>query len=214
MGLPEVLERIARAAARGGRSADAVRLVAVTKGRTLEEIQRCVLAYGRFPLGESRVQEARPKMEALPGAEWHFIGPLQRNKVKFMRPFALVHSIDSVRLAEALARRASREGWRARVLLQVNVAREPQKHGVFVEELADAVARVRELEALELVGLMTMAPYTERPEEVRWVFRELSRLADRYNLAERSMGMSGDFEVAVEEGATLVRVGRALFEEG
>ncbi|AEB11640.1 YggS family pyridoxal phosphate-dependent enzyme [Marinithermus hydrothermalis] len=214
MGLPEVLERIARAAARAGRSADSVRLVAVTKGRTLEEIQRCVLAYGNFPLGESRVQEARPKMEALSGVEWHFIGPLQRNKVKFMRPFALVHSIDSVRLAQALARRAAREGWRARVLLQVNVAREPQKHGVFVEELADAVARVRELEALELVGLMTMAPYTERPEEVRWVFRELSRLADRYNLAERSMGMTGDFEVAVEEGATLVRVGRALFEEG
>ena len=213
MGLPEVLARIEAAARRAGRDPADVRLVAVTKGHDLAEIERKVLRYGDFPLGENRVQEARAKIAAWPEREWHFIGPLQRNKVRYLRPFRLVHSIDSLRLAEALAARAEREGYRPRILLEVNVAREPQKHGLDPDEVDAVVRAVRGLEPLELRGLMTMAPLAEDPEEVRWVFRELAQMARHLGLPELSMGMSGDFEVAVEEGATLVRVGRALFEE-
>ncbi|WP_293170192.1 YggS family pyridoxal phosphate-dependent enzyme [Oceanithermus sp.] len=212
MGLPEVLARIEAAARRAGRDPADVRLVAVTKGHDLAEIERKVLRYGDFPLGENRVQEARVKIAAWPEREWHFIGPLQRNKVRYLRPFRLVHSVDSLRLAEALAARAEREGYRPRVLLEVNVAREPQKHGLDPSEVDAAVRAVRGLEPLELRGLMTMAPVAEDPQEVRWVFRELAQMARHLGLPELSMGMSGDFEVAVEEGATLVRVGRALFE--
>jgi len=158
MSLPQVLSRIAAAAERAGRSPDEARLVAVTKGHSLEEIERFVLRYGEFPLGENRVQEARNKIAAWPEREWHFIGPMQRNKVRYMRPFSLVHSIDSVELAEALAARAEREGYRPRILLEVNVAREPQKHGLDPKEVDRAVSRVRRLENVELRGLMTMAP--------------------------------------------------------
>jgi len=213
MSLPQVLSRIAAAAERAGRNPDEARLVAVTKGHSLEEIERFVLRYGEFPLGENRVQEARNKIAAWPEREWHFIGPMQRNKVRYMRPFSLVHSIDSVELAEALAARAEREGYRPRILLEVNVAREPQKHGLDPKEVDRAVSRVRRLENVELRGLMTMAPIADDPEEVRWVFRELAQMAAHHGLEELSMGMSDDFEVAVEEGSTLVRVGRALFTE-
>ncbi|WP_457638345.1 YggS family pyridoxal phosphate-dependent enzyme [Oceanithermus sp.] len=213
MSLPQVLERIAAAAARAGRGAGEVQLVAVTKGHGLEEIERYVLRYGDFPLGENRVQEARAKIAAWPEREWNFIGPLQRNKVRYMRPFSLIHSIDSVGLAEALARRAEREGYRPRILLEVNVAREPQKHGFTPEELDVGIKRIGEIETLDLRGLMTMAPLTDDPEDVRWVFRELAAMASHHGLKELSMGMSNDFEVAVEEGATMVRVGRALFTE-
>lgn len=213
MGLPEVLDRIERACRRAGRDPRGVRLVAVTKGHAVPEIRDRVLRYGAFALGESRIQEALPKLAEL-AAEWHYIGPLQRNKAKFAVRFELVHSVDSLRLAETLARKAREVGKVQRVLLELNLGREPQKHGFLEEELPEALAQVRELEGLRLEGLMTVAPYTENPEEVRPIFARLSRLADTFGLAERSMGMSGDFEVAVEEGATLVRVGRALFEPG
>ncbi|MGQ9510354.1 MAG: YggS family pyridoxal phosphate-dependent enzyme [Thermaceae bacterium] len=210
MSLPRVLERIAQAAKRAGRRAEEVRLVAVTKGHSVEEIKEKVLAYGAFPLGESRVQEALPKMEAL-GAEWHFIGPLQRNKAKFMPRFALVHSLDSLRLAQALNRVGEREGRPLRVLVEVNLGREPQKHGFLEEDLPEALAQIRELPFLQVEGLMTVAPVA--PAHVlRPLFTRLSSLADRFGLKERSMGMSDDFELAVEEGATLVRVGRAVFD--
>ncbi|WP_117236688.1 YggS family pyridoxal phosphate-dependent enzyme [Thermus sediminis] len=209
MSLPRVLERIALACRRAGRDPGEVRLVAVTKGRTVEEIQEKVLRHGPFPLGESRVQEALKKMEALP-AEWHLVGPLQRNKAKFAPRFGLVHSLDSLRLAEALERVGVREGVRLRVLVEVNLGREPQKHGFLEEELPEALARVREMPHLEVLGLMTVPPVG--PEGlVRPIFRRLSWLADRFGLPERSMGMSDDYEWAVEEGATLVRIGRALF---
>lgn len=211
MSLPDVLARIEQACARAGRDPSGVRLVAVTKEHSVEEIREQVLRFGRFPLGESRIQEALPKMQELE-AEWHFIGPLQRNKAKFAVRFDLIHSIDSVRLAEAVARKALESGKVQRVLLELNLGREPQKHGFLEEELPEALARIQTLEGLWVEGLMTVAPYTEDPEAVRPLFARLSRLADQYRLPERSMGMSGDFEVAVEEGATLVRVGRAIFE--
>ena len=211
MALPQVLARIAAAAERVGRRLEDVRLLAVTKGHDLDEIERYVLRYGDYPLGENRVQEARSKVAAWPEREWHFIGHLQRNKVRYMRPFAMIHSIDSLPLAQALAARAAREGYRPRILLEVNVAREPQKHGLAPEDLDAAVKMVRAMPELELRGLMTMAPLVDDPEEVRWVFRELAQMAAANGLTEVSMGMSNDFEVAVEEGSTLVRVGRALF---
>ena len=209
MGLPEVLERIARACQRAGRDPGEVRLVAVTKGRAVEEIREKVLRYGAFPLGESRVQEALRKM-ALLEAEWHLIGPLQRNKAKFAPRFHLIHSLDSLRLAEALEGVGAKVGVRLKVLVEVNLGREPQKHGFLEEELPEALARVREMPHLEVLGLMTVPPIG--PEGVvRPIFRRLSQLADRFGLPERSMGMSEDYEWAVEEGATMVRVGRALF---
>ncbi len=175
----------------------------------MEEIREKVLRYGSFPLGESRVQEALKKMELL-GAEWHLVGPLQRNKAKFAPRFALIHSLDSLRLAEALDRVGEKQGVKLRVLVEVNLGREPQKHGFLEEELPEALARVREMAHLEVLGLMTVPPMG--PEAVvRPIFRRLSELADRYGLPERSMGMSDDFPIAIEEGATMVRVGRALF---
>ena len=209
MALFEVLERIEAAARRAGRDPASVRLVVVTKGRAPEEIREKVLAHGDFPLGESRVQEALPKLEALPEARFHFIGPLQRNKAKFMGRFELLHSLDALRVAEALDRRLERV---LEVLIEVNVGREPQKHGILPEELPGLLAAVSELPRLRVRGLMTVAPRTPDEARLRSVFAELSRLADRYNLPERSMGMSEDFELAVEEGATLVRVGRAVFD--
>ncbi|WP_038056266.1 YggS family pyridoxal phosphate-dependent enzyme [Thermus amyloliquefaciens] len=209
MGLPQVLEAMEAACRRAGRRPEEVRLVAVTKERSVEEIQEKVLRHGAFPLGESRVQEALRKMELLQ-AEWHLVGPLQRNKAKFAPRFALVHSLDSLRLAEALDRVGEKVGVRLRVLLEVNLGREPQKHGFLEEELPEALARVREMPHLEVLGLMTVPPMG--PEAVvRPIFRRLSELADRFGLPERSMGMSEDFPIAIEEGATLVRVGRALF---
>jgi len=209
MGLPEVLEAMEAACRRAGRDPREVRLVAVTKGRSVEEIREKVLRYGSFPLGESRVQEALKKMEVLK-AEWHLIGPLQRNKAKFAPRFALIHSLDSLRLAEALDRVGEKAGMRLKVLVEVNLGREPRKHGFLEEELPEALARVREMAHLEVLGLMTVPPMG--PEAVvRPIFRRLSELADRYGLPERSMGMSDDFPIAIEEGATMVRVGRALF---
>lgn len=199
---------------RAGRLVADVRLVAVTKSHTVEEIRDKVLLHGRFILGENRVQEALPKMDELAGEglEFHLIGPLQRNKAKFAVRFEMVQSVDSARLAEALARKALEEGKTLSVLIELNLGREPQKHGLLEEELPEALAQIKDMQGLDLKGFMAIPPATDNPETVRPYFAQLTRLADRYGLPERSMGMSADFEVAIEEGATLVRVGRALFE--
>ena len=210
MALPEVLEKIEAAARRAGRDPASVRLVAVTKGHSPAEIREKVLAYGDFPLGESRVQEALPKIEALPEACFHFIGPLQSNKARFMDRFELVHSLDSLRVAETLNRRMPHP---VDVLIEVNAGREPQKHGILPEDFDAFFEAVSALPRLKVRGLMTVAPKTDDPRRLRAVFAEVRELADRYNLPERSMGMSADYEIAVEEGATLVRIGRAIFDE-
>ncbi len=211
MGIERVLERIEAACKRAGRDSKTVQLVAVTKEHSLEEIRQKVLAFGDFALGESRVQEAFPKMDQI-SAEWHFIGPLQRNKAKFAVRFDLIHSIDSLRLAETIARKALENHKTQKALIEVNLSLEPQKHGFQASEVAEALAEMGQIPGLQVLGLMTIAPYTDHPETVRPVFAQLSRLADQLDLPLRSMGMSGDFEVAIEEGATLVRVGRALFD--
>ncbi len=217
--LAAVRARIAAACGRSGRDPSSVRVVAVTKGFPVSVAVAAAQA-GLVDLGENYVQEAREKVRALPEVTWHMVGHLQRNKAReAVRLFSWIHSVDSVPLTEELSRRAVQHGRTVRVLLQVNVAREPQKHGVPPEEalaLAQAVVRC---EGLQLVGLMTIAPLSPDPEAVRWVFRELRRLRDDLSdrlgvpLPELSMGMTDDFEVATEEGATLVRIGRALFGE-
>jgi PLP dependent protein len=210
-----VRHRIERACARAGRDPAEVRLVAVTKGHDADEIRRVLLEHGQRVLGENRVQEWRAKVEAVgPGVAWHLVGHLQTNKVRYCRGFALLHGVDSLRLVDALEEEGARHDHVFALLLQVNVTGEARKHGVEPDGLADLVAEVRERPHLRLEGLMTIAPYDPDPERARPVFRSLRRLADRHADGRTSMGMSGDFEVAIEEGATWVRIGSALFAEG
>lgn len=213
--LEDVRERIERACARAGRDAGDVRLVAVTKGHDADTVRAALLDRGQRVLGESRVQEWRSKAAALgPDVEWHLVGHLQTNKVRYCRPFALLHGVDSARLVDALEADGERHEHVFPVLLQVNVAGEEAKHGVDPGGLADLVARVRDAPHVRLEGLMTMAPYDPDPERARPVFRALRALAERHAGGRTSMGMSGDFEVAIEEGATWIRVGTALFAPG
>jgi pyridoxal phosphate enzyme (YggS family) len=210
--LADVRDRIERACARAGRDPGEVRLVAITKGHDAEAVRAAVLDHGHRVLGESRVQEWRSKAEALgPDVEWHLVGHLQTNKVRYCRTFALLHGVDSARLVDALEADGERHGHVFPVLLQVNVSGESAKHGIDPTGLADLVARVHDAPHVRLEGLMTMAPYDADPERARPVFRTLRTLAERHADGRTSMGMSGDFEVAIEEGATWVRVGSALF---
>jgi pyridoxal phosphate enzyme (YggS family) len=220
MDVAAIRARIAAAAARAGRSAAEVTIVAVTKGHPLERAREAALA-GLPDLGENRVQEALAKQAAWPGApvRWHLIGHLQRNKAKLAAGrFVLIHSLDSVRLADALESAAAAAGIVQDVLVEVNVAREPQKSGVTLEAAPDLVGHAAALGHLKLRGLMAMAPYAADAGVQRRVFRQLRELRDRLasaevDLAILSMGMSGDFEIAVEEGATMVRLGTILFGE-
>lgn len=210
----EVRERIARAAARAGRSPDEIMLIAVTKTVT-EAAVREALAAGISNLGESRVQEAQRKIEQLSGCEtrlvWHMIGHLQRNKVQTaLEIFDIIHSIDSVRLAQELSGQAKRI---VPVLLEVNVSGEETKGGFPPDELDEALAAISNLPNLSVRGLMTVAPWVDDAEEVRAVFRKLREMRDSFGLEHLSMGMSEDFEIAVEEGATMVRLGRIIFGE-
>jgi PLP dependent protein len=213
--LPDVLRRIEAACRRVGRDPSEVTLVAVTKGRDASDVERYVLRHGHRVLGENRAQELRDKRASLPAdVAWHFIGNLQRNKVKYLSGVAMVHSLTTPRLADALERQAAEEGRSLDVLLEVNVSGEASKQGADPED-ASALARyVRGLPHLRLEGIMTMAPYADDPEEARPVFRAARALRDELGLRGLSMGMSNDFEIAIEEGATLVRVGTALFEPG
>lgn len=196
-----------------------VTIIAVTKTHPAEAVT-AALAAGLTAVGENRVQEALAKQEALPGVpvEWHLIGSLQRNKARqAVNRFALIHSVDSLALAQELDRRAA-AGSRQRVLVQVNCSAEPQKGGVEPDQLPALLEAVARLERLELQGLMTMAALTEDLAVQRQAFRLLRELRDAaqgqgHRLPELSMGMSGDYLVAVEEGATMVRLGTLLFGE-
>ncbi len=210
--LRRVRERIAAACERAGRSPDEVTLVAVTKGFPAAAVAEAYDA-GLRDFGENRVQEAVPKIEALAASgrspRWHLVGHLQTNKVKLaVGLFAILHSVDSVRLAQAISRHARKA---VPILLEVNVAQEASKFGFSPQELPSALDEIARLPKLEVRGLMTVAPLTDDPETVRPVFRRLRELRDAAALQELSMGMTDDFEVAIEEGATMVRVGRAIF---
>jgi pyridoxal phosphate enzyme (YggS family) len=217
--IERVRERIAAAAARAGRDPAGVTLVGVTKTVDAARVRAAVEA-GLRDVAENRVQEALPKIAAVgPGPRWHFVGHLQRNKASAAAgAFDVIHSIDSLRIAQAVDRAAAASGRRVRVLIEVNVAGEPSKYGVPPEAAGDLLAAVRRLPRLVPVGLMTMAPLADDPETVRWVFQALRKLRDGLaglgaplEFTQLSMGTSGDFEVAVEEGSTMVRIGRAIF---
>ncbi|MDR9459537.1 MAG: YggS family pyridoxal phosphate-dependent enzyme [Dehalococcoidia bacterium] len=206
--------RITEAAHRAGRSPDEITLIAVTKGLTAQVVEDALKA-GIRHVGENRVQEAMEKIGYLstlqPHPTWHMIGHLQTNKVKTaVEIFDIIHSIDSLRLAQALSGRAKKT---IPVLLQVNIAQEEPKSGYSEIELSKAMVEINHLPGLEIKGLMTIAPLVSNPEEVRPIFRRLRELRDSLGLEHLSMGMSDDFEVAVEEGATMLRIGRAIFAE-
>lgn len=208
-----VQARIDAAARRAGRDPSEVTLVGVSKTFPGELVAHAHAA-GLRHFGENFVQESQDKLPALgylePRPDWHFIGHLQTNKVKVVLGlFDLIESVDSLHLAQAIAGRAGERP--ARVLLEVNVADEASKFGFRPGDLAGALEQLWRLPGIEVAGLMTVAPEAADPEEVRPVFRGLRQLRDALGLQELSMGMSNDFEVAIEEGATIVRLGRAIF---
>lgn len=219
--LSRVRERIDAAARRAGRDPGEIKLVAVTKTVPGEVIKEA-LSSGITRLGENRVQEFLEKYPKLPpDLEWHFIGHLQTNKVKkIIGKVGLIHSLDRWPLAEEIHRAACEADTVARVLVQVNVAGEETKYGLPLSGVEDFVAEAVRLPGLEVLGLMTIAPWCENPEEVRPVFKQMRELARRLKnkvhgakMETLSMGMTGDFEVAVEEGANILRIGTAIFGE-
>jgi hypothetical protein len=218
--LRSVKERIAAAAARAGRDPAAVRIVAVTKGHALPLAQEAA-AVGLLDLGENRVQEALGKMDAWPKApvRWHLVGHLQRNKVRHVvGRFVLIHSLDSVRLADALQAATAACGVVQDVLVEVNVAHEDQKTGCSPEDVPALVEHAAGLSHVAVRGLMTMAPFTADVAAQRRAFAGLWELREElvgrgFRLPELSMGMTNDYETAVEEGATMVRLGTVLFGE-
>ena len=220
--LKVVTDRIASAAKRAGRDPSSVRLVVVTKTVGPDRVREAVSS-GAGILGENRVQEAGKKIEALGNAaSWHLIGHLQTNKAKYaVKLFDLIHSVDTIELAVELDKQAAKAGKVQDVLIEVNIAGEASKGGMAVKGAPALVAAVGKLKNLAVKGLMTMPPYSENAEDSRPYFRMLRELAGsiarenipNVSMRELSMGMSGDFEVAIEEGATLVRVGTAIFGE-
>lgn len=213
-----VRERIEQACRRAGRDPRAVNLIGVTKTHGVETIVEAWAA-GVREFGENRAQEGCPKARDLAArglaAQWHFLGHLQTNKVReVVRHFTVLHSLDSERLLAAIERECATQGLPPiEVFIEVNVAKEATKAGLAPSDVPDLVARARTSEHVELRGLMTVAPLAADPEDVRPVFQNLRDLAHSLNLHQLSMGMTGDFEVAIEEGATHVRIGRALFGE-
>jgi pyridoxal phosphate enzyme (YggS family) len=218
--LTGVREQIATACARADRRADEVELVAVTKTHPAELVREAIAA-GQMLFGENKVQEARAKIPALPSAvRWHLIGHLQKNKVRHALPlFEMIHSVDSLDIARAISRVAEEQGHRPRVLLEVNVSGEGSKFGFKPETLSEQWEQLLVLDRIGIEGLMTIPPFHEEAEASRKFFVRLRELRDELEsaagirLPHLSMGMSGDFTIAIEEGATLVRVGTAIFGE-
>lgn len=215
--IQRVRDRMIAAAQRSGRDPHRITLIVVTKGVTTDRIREAVAA-GATVFGENRVQEAVQKIEAIEGARrWDLIGHLQRNKVKqVVGVFDMIHSVDSLDLVRELDRQAGRAGVRQKVLIQVNTSREPSKHGVLPEGVEALVRETAALPHLTLEGLMTIPPQSDEPEDSRFFYRSLRQRADAFrqtglSVRELSMGMSNDYEVAIEEGATLIRVGTAIF---
>lgn len=217
--IQRVEERIRQACNRSGRKREEVTLVAVSKTFPSEAIAEAYQSGLRI-FGESRAQEFKGKVTALPDdIEWHFIGHLQRNKIKYVLPHArLIHSIDSLALAEAASEYALRHALSVSVLMEVNTSGEEAKYGLSRQEAADTFLKINELPGLELRGLMTIAPFVRDEKKIRASFKmlrrvkeEVSRFTAPEHTAELSMGMSADFETAIEEGSTMIRVGTAIF---
>jgi pyridoxal phosphate enzyme (YggS family) len=218
--IKHVQDRIAAAAKRAGRDPSTIKLIAVTKTVDIERIREAVAA-GAQILGENRVQEAREKIEQLGAlASWHLIGHLQTNKAKYaVKLFDMIHSVDTLELAQEIDKQAAKMGKVQDVLIEVSIAGEEAKAGVAMEGVAALVRNASKFRNISIKGLMTIPPFLDDPEEVRPYFRTLRELSTDIakenipgvSMKELSMGMSGDFEVAIEEGATMVRVGAAIF---
>ncbi len=232
--LTSLKERIGAAAARSGREAETIRLVVVTKGRSIEEIQT-VVAVGETILGENRVQEAQHKIDHIHSiqtapqnkdtkiqtCEWHLVGHLQRNKVKSaLEMFSLIHSVDSIRLLAEIAHRAEIRQQPANILIQINTTGEESKFGLDSDCVIDFLEKSRTYPMARIVGLMTMGRFSASPDDNRAAFAFLRSISEKITANEfpgvtmqyLSMGMTNDFEIAVEEGANIVRIGRAIFE--
>jgi len=219
--LDRINQRIANAATGCGRNPETIRLVAVSKTMDAGKVAEAIDA-GALILGENYIQEARNKFNVLydRAVQWHFIGHLQSNKAKYaVRMFDLIHSVESLTLAKALDKAARKNGKVQDILIQVNISQEETKSGIAEADAIELIAQIGGLENIRVKGLMTMPPFFDAPERARPFFRQLARLRDRIvecnlpdiSMAELSMGMTGDFEVAIEEGATLVRIGTAIF---
>ncbi|MGB9715943.1 MAG: YggS family pyridoxal phosphate-dependent enzyme [Thermodesulfovibrionales bacterium] len=229
--IKDIYRRMSHAAMRVERNPEDVKLVAVTKNVNIDIIKEA-LDWGLRIFGESRVQEAKEKIEELSRftydtlpftkISWHLVGHLQRNKAKTaVQLFDLIHSLDSLELAKELERHAAKAGKIQRVLIQVKLSEEETKHGAHREDVVDLISAVSQLKNLKIEGLMTIPPFFDDPENARPYFRELRELMNKinklritdYELRELSMGMTHDFEVAIEEGATIVRIGTGIFGE-
>ena len=215
-----VENKIAAACKRAGRERDEVKLIAVSKTQPVEAIREAI-EYGINSFGENRVQELREKTEIIKdNLDWHLIGHLQTNKVKYVvGKVSLIHSLENIRLAEALDKEAAKLGITVDVLAEINVAKEASKFGVNPEDAENFIREVSKFPNINIKGLMTVAPYTDISEENRKYFRQLKKIMVDLNsknihnvsMSVLSMGMTGDYEVAIEEGATLVRVGTGIF---
>lgn len=220
--MEDVKERIRVACGRAGRPQSDVTLIAVSKTKPLEFVREAYEA-GARDFGENKVQDLLDRIDALPSdIRWHMIGHLQRNKVKYIiGKVAMIHSVDSLRLAEEISRESLKRQVETDILIEVNVAGEESKFGVSVEEAPRLAEEISRMPAVHVRGLMTIAPFVENAEENRQYFRKLKQLSvdierkniDNVNMTALSMGMTGDYSVAIEEGATCVRVGTGIFGE-
>ena len=218
--IQSVEERIRAACARAGRSRDEVTLICVTKTMPVEDLRQAYDA-GQRSFGENRVQEINDKFPQLPSdIQWHMIGHLQRNKVKYLMDRAvMIHSVDSAALAQTISKEAVKAGRVMDILLEVNAAGEESKFGLGYDKVLPLIHEIAPLPGIHICGLMTVPPYTENPETSRVYFKKLRELSvdiarqsiDNVSMHTLSMGMTGDFEVAIEEGATHIRVGTAIF---
>ena len=218
--LHEVQENIRKACERSGRNPEDVTLIAVSKTKPVSDIEQ-IYAAGIREFGENKVQEMNDKQKVLPGdINWHMIGHLQRNKVKYIVDnVAMIHSVDSVRLAEEISKEAVKKNVAVDMLVEVNVAKEESKFGLYTEDVSQFVEQISKLPGINIKGLMTSAPFVDNPEDNRQYFKKLKDLSvdinakniDNVHMDFLSMGMTNDYVVAVEEGATHVRVGTAIF---
>ena len=218
--LMEVRKHMEEACRRAGRNVDEVTLIAVSKTKPVEMLMEAYEA-GARDFGENKVQEILEKRPEIPeNTRFHMIGHLQRNKVRqVIDKVVLIHSVDSLRLAEQIATEAEKKDLHVDILLEVNVAREESKYGFFLEEVEDALKKISQYSHLTVKGLMTIAPYVENPEENRDIFKKLYQLfidiksknIDNGTMSVLSMGMTGDYQVAIEEGSTMIRVGTGIF---
>jgi len=218
-----ILERIAAACERSGRNPDDITLIAVSKTVNADRAREAVEG-GILNLGENRVQELVDKYEKLSDitVKWHMIGHLQKNKVKYIIDKAeLIHSVESVELANEIDKRAAKNNLKANVLVELNIGEEESKFGISEENVYDFVKSLEQFENINVLGIMTVAPFAEDPEEIRWVFKKMKVIFDKLssmniknsNMKFLSMGMTNDFEIAIEEGANIIRIGTAVFGE-